>query len=267
MSDEQLLAPSVDPKKKAIGIRRVVARNEASTRTVMMVRDHILVSDEKGTNTGPTPLEMYWRNQRRERTRPARRQPVRCRHPAVPLRRLSAAAGRGTGLPVPRHRHVRHYPVRGCQVVLPPDRRSDITVENGGTLRAFNTKFFLWRDLFLGAASDTGSTVELRGVAIDSCNVVYFRATNLDLQDIEIYNNANLGATAPQCAEIIVSPDTCSNFLVHDCNQGMHFRADVTMTEYRAQDNTNDDLAVLDGFEATLVDSFFDNTKIGRLTT
>jgi uncharacterized OsmC-like protein len=24
----------------------------------MMVRDHILISDEKGTNTGPTPLEM-----------------------------------------------------------------------------------------------------------------------------------------------------------------------------------------------------------------
>ena len=57
MSDD-LLPPSVDPNTSALGIRRVVARNEASTRTVMMVRDHILVSDEKGTNTGPTPLEM-----------------------------------------------------------------------------------------------------------------------------------------------------------------------------------------------------------------
>ena len=54
----ELLPPSVDPTKKALGIRRVVARNEASNRTVMMVRDHVLVSDEKGTNTGPTPLEM-----------------------------------------------------------------------------------------------------------------------------------------------------------------------------------------------------------------
>lgn len=53
-----LLPPSVNPDVKALGIRRVVARNEASTRTVMMVRDHILISDEKGTNTGPTPLEM-----------------------------------------------------------------------------------------------------------------------------------------------------------------------------------------------------------------
>lgn len=58
MNDNDLLEPSVDPKKKAIGIRRVSAHNEASTRTVMMVRDHVLISDEKGTNTGPTPLEM-----------------------------------------------------------------------------------------------------------------------------------------------------------------------------------------------------------------
>ncbi len=56
--ETDLLPPSVDPNKSALGIRRVVARNEASTRSVMMVRDHILVSDEKGTNTGPTPLEM-----------------------------------------------------------------------------------------------------------------------------------------------------------------------------------------------------------------
>ncbi|HSF95623.1 MAG TPA: hypothetical protein VLA52_11415, partial [Thermohalobaculum sp.] len=58
MSDPDLLPPSVDPAKQALGIRRVSARNEASTRTVMMVRDHVLVTDEKQTNTGPTPLEM-----------------------------------------------------------------------------------------------------------------------------------------------------------------------------------------------------------------
>ena len=58
MADTDLLEPSIDPKKKAIGIRRVSAHNDAATRTVMMVRDHVLITDEKGTNTGPTPLEM-----------------------------------------------------------------------------------------------------------------------------------------------------------------------------------------------------------------
>ena len=53
-----LLPPSIDPNKAALGIRRVSARNEASTRSVMMVRDHVVITDEKGTNTGPTPLEM-----------------------------------------------------------------------------------------------------------------------------------------------------------------------------------------------------------------
>lgn len=58
MNDPDLLAPSIDPNKKALGIRRVSARNEASTRSVMMVRDHIVITDEKESNTGPTPLEM-----------------------------------------------------------------------------------------------------------------------------------------------------------------------------------------------------------------
>ena len=57
MTDD-LLAPSVDPDKALLGIRRVTARNEASTRTVVMVRDHVLITDEKESDTGPTPLEM-----------------------------------------------------------------------------------------------------------------------------------------------------------------------------------------------------------------
>jgi uncharacterized OsmC-like protein len=56
--NDDLLAPSIDPNTAALGIRRVAARNEAGTRTVMMVRDHVVITDEKGTNTGPTPLEM-----------------------------------------------------------------------------------------------------------------------------------------------------------------------------------------------------------------
>jgi uncharacterized OsmC-like protein len=57
MSDD-LLAPSVDPHTALLGVRRVSARNEGSTRTVMMVRNHVLISDEKESDTGPTPLEM-----------------------------------------------------------------------------------------------------------------------------------------------------------------------------------------------------------------
>lgn len=54
---QDLLPPSVDPDKALIGIRRVSARNEAGTRSVMMVRDHVVITDEKESNTGPTPLE------------------------------------------------------------------------------------------------------------------------------------------------------------------------------------------------------------------
>ena len=56
--DKDLLPPSVDPNKKAIGIRKVTAINEASTRSVMTVRGHIVITDEKGSDTGPAPLEL-----------------------------------------------------------------------------------------------------------------------------------------------------------------------------------------------------------------
>ena len=56
--DKDLLPPGVDPNKKAIGIRKVTAINEASTRSVMTVRGHIVITDEKGSDTGPTPLEL-----------------------------------------------------------------------------------------------------------------------------------------------------------------------------------------------------------------
>ncbi|MDJ0952481.1 MAG: hypothetical protein QNJ81_02260 [Acidimicrobiia bacterium] len=163
--------------------------------------------------------------------------------------------------------------VRGCQVVMPTDREdevsttlpaaSDVSVENGGILNAYNTKFFRWRDIFLGAASDTSSTVELINVIFDSCETVYFRANTLDLANIEIYNNAQNDRN--HCGEMIVSPDSCSDLLVHDCNEGIHFRATLTIPTYRAQDNTVYDLAILEGDTATLVDSFFDPDKILRL--
>jgi uncharacterized OsmC-like protein len=58
MSDPMLLPPNIDPERKALGIRKVVARNDGTTRSVMMVRKHILVTDEPASDSGPTPLEM-----------------------------------------------------------------------------------------------------------------------------------------------------------------------------------------------------------------
>ncbi len=57
--EPELLPPGLDPDKLKTGIRKVSARNEATTRTVMTVRGHEVVTDEaNGGNTGPTPLEM-----------------------------------------------------------------------------------------------------------------------------------------------------------------------------------------------------------------
>lgn len=60
--DDDILAPSIDPATKKIGIRHVKATNAAGTRTKIQVRDFDMVyTDEPdslgGTNTAPSPLE------------------------------------------------------------------------------------------------------------------------------------------------------------------------------------------------------------------
>ncbi len=159
-----------------------------------------------------------------------------------------------------------NYAVSGCQIVLPASRFSDITIEDGAVLRLYDCKIYRWRDVFFGGATETtGSTAELNRVQLDSCETAYFRATNLDLQDIEIYNNT--ANTRNQCAEMSVSPDTCSNLLVHDCAEGIHFRDDITIEEYFAQDNDGADLAILSNKTLTVVNGFFDETNLKEVTS
>lgn len=158
-----------------------------------------------------------------------------------------------------------NYAVSGCQIVQPASRFADISVENGGILRLFDCKVFRWRDIFLGAASDTGSIVELNRVQFDTCETVYFRATTLNLQDIEIYNNA--ANDRNQCAEMSVEPDSCANFLVHDCAEGMHFRDTLTIDGYFAQDNDGPDLGILSNEIVTIVNGFFTETNLVEVTS
>ena len=66
MSDRNIpadmLAPSVDPETKKLGIRTVTGRNDSGTRTEVKVRHFDIVATDEpdtmgGTNTAPSPLE------------------------------------------------------------------------------------------------------------------------------------------------------------------------------------------------------------------
>lgn len=57
LKDPILLNPDQDPEKERISVRKVKGYNNGTTRAVMMVRDHVVVTDEPGSNTGATPLE------------------------------------------------------------------------------------------------------------------------------------------------------------------------------------------------------------------
>lgn len=62
MTDPDLLAPSIDPHTRKLGIRTVRSRNDGGTRTVHHVRHFDPVATDEpdtlgGTNTAPSPLE------------------------------------------------------------------------------------------------------------------------------------------------------------------------------------------------------------------
>jgi len=62
MAEADLIEPTIDPNTRNLTYRNVVARNGASSKTVVSVRDTPgLVTDEPtargGTNEGPTPVE------------------------------------------------------------------------------------------------------------------------------------------------------------------------------------------------------------------
>ncbi|MGB0575412.1 MAG: OsmC family protein [Alphaproteobacteria bacterium] len=57
-----MLAPSIDPETKKLGIRTLTARNDAGTRTEVKVRHFDIVATDEpdtmgGTNTAVSPLE------------------------------------------------------------------------------------------------------------------------------------------------------------------------------------------------------------------
>ena len=169
--------------------------------------------------------------------------------------------------------------VRGCQVYLPEDLEdelttteraaSDISVENGGTLKARNTKFLRWRNIYLGEEGDTGTTIELIEVKFDTCETVYYYANTLDMAGlIETYNNA--GDDRNHCAEIFVTPDSVEDFLVHDCIEGPRFLSSLTFPNIRLQDinkspGPNYDLGLRDGEEINLDDGIYDPDSVNWL--
>jgi len=157
-----------------------------------------------------------------------------------------------------------NYFVRGCQLVLPASRYSDITVNNGATLKLYDTKVYRWRYVYLGASSDTSSTVELRRVDFDSCECVYFRSNTLNMDDVEVHDATT--NNVQQGCEFIKEPDSIDYTRIYKCAEGAYFRDTMEVTGVSLTDNTNYDIGILEGKTVSLIDSKFSSSKLRRLT-
>lgn len=156
------------------------------------------------------------------------------------------------------------YYVRGCQIVLPPSMYSDINVENGGTLKLYDSKLYRWRYIYLGGSGDTASTVHLYSVDIDSCECVYFRANTLNLYNTSIHDSTS--NNVQQACEFHVSPDTSDLIKLYRNSEALHARETVTVSNCTIGDNSNYDIGVLEGKTLTMHNSVFSSSKLKRLT-
>jgi len=151
------------------------------------------------------------------------------------------------------------YYVDGCQIVLPEDRYSDFSVENGGTLKLYDTKIYRWRYLYFGASSDSGSTIELHNVDIDSCETLFLRASTQNISYLSVHNNVN---SINDYAVNITKPITSMDYLYcYRCSVGAKIDGDFTLKTFNLTDNTVD-LKVLSGKTVSLIDSVFSESKL-----
>ncbi len=155
------------------------------------------------------------------------------------------------------------YPVDGCQFVLTAGRYSDIDVKPGGIFNLYDTKLYQWRYIYCGNGNTGQQAIDLRTVDVDSCETIYLRQTNITLDIVEVHDNS--AQINNHCGEVTQTPTSSKQVNVHDCNEGFHFRASVSFEEYIAGDNTNYDLAVLEGATVDLLNSVFSPTKLKRL--
>lgn len=155
-----------------------------------------------------------------------------------------------------------NYPVNGCQLTLPASRYSDIDVKSGGSLKLYDTKVYRWRNIYLGNGG-AGASIDLRIVEIDTCETIYFRQTNIDIDGIEVHDNAN--QVRNNAGVVTASPNSSKNVSVHDCVHGFYFEGTATMEEYIAGDNGTYDLGIKEAEAATLLNSVFNENKIVRI--
>lgn len=151
------------------------------------------------------------------------------------------------------------YPINGSSWVVRENPRDgqavtpdvDLTVNSGGTLEAYATKFFRGRNMTINGDCD------IRDCDFDSCESVILNNSSAELRNTKIHDARGSG----YAGEIQTAPAVLENVRVFNNTRGMHFKATMTVDGYEASDNTYD-LVVDNLLTITLVNSSFDKDKI-----
>lgn len=155
------------------------------------------------------------------------------------------------------------YAVNGCQLSCPPTRNPNFEVDDGATFEAYDTLFFRWGEINVGAVGGTTGSRTLRLVDIDACESLNLNQAG-SYTEYELHDNAQ--RVQQHAGEFLVTP-TDSSGLIHNNAEGVHFRETATWRDLVFDDNTSQDFRVLSNTTPTFVNCDFDPGKTAEQTT
>ena len=155
------------------------------------------------------------------------------------------------------------YAEDGCQLDCPALRNPDFLVDDGADFQAYATRFFGWGKLEVGEVGGSAGNRVMRLCDIDACES-FNRNQVGSYTEIELHDAAH--RTQQHAGECYASP-TASSALIHNNDEGVHYREDVTDENQIFDDQTTIDFRVLTNKRATLRSSEFDATKTAEQTT
>ncbi len=153
------------------------------------------------------------------------------------------------------------YAVKGCQLSCPDLRNPNFSVEDGGNIEIYDSKFFRWGEINIGESAGLTGSRALRLVNVSQCEALNLNQAG-SYTELEIQDNAQRVQT--YCGDILAEP-TAFSAVVRNNGAGFRILEDMTLAEYNAFDNTGDDLSIKNLKSANLDSSFFDSAKIGYI--
>lgn len=160
----------------------------------------------------------------------------------------------------------RNYATGGIRISTAPtaNHSSEFVIEDGATVNLYGCKIENWNSVDIGNAAGTDPTVEMIKIDFFNNDAIDLDSTSLTALDVRMHFAEGSEAAL---SRLLASPSSIKDLRVFQTTTGLEVRANCTIEDYYAGDNTID-LLILEGVTTTLKNpAFYTVTKTQRTAT